>query len=72
MKRVTSFLLTLVMLAGMLPGVAMTASAAQAGQLHAYYTNTDIAVDGKLDESGWLLDQMVGSTPVAIGSRVPA
>ncbi len=65
MKRVTSFLLTLVMLVGMLPGLAVTASAAST-PLHAYYTNTDITVDGKLDESGWLLDQTVGNTPVAM------
>jgi len=70
MKRVTSFLLTLVMLVGMLPGTAIPAAAAQDGELYAYYTNTDITVDGKLDESGWLLDQMVGSTPIAMQSSI--
>lgn len=66
MKRITSFLLTLVMLVGMLPGAATTASAAQADPLHAYYTDTSVTVDGKLDESGWLFDQTAGSTPIAM------
>ncbi|MBQ3135339.1 MAG: S-layer homology domain-containing protein [Oscillospiraceae bacterium] len=66
MRRATSLLLALAMLVCMLPGAALPTAAAPNGQLYAYYTNTDITVDGKLDETGWLLDQSVGSTPIAM------
>lgn len=69
MKRITSFLLTLVMLVGMLPGVAIPAAAAQDGALNAFYISGNLAVDGKLDEAGWLLNGTVGSTPIGMQCR---
>ncbi|MBQ3135452.1 MAG: S-layer homology domain-containing protein [Oscillospiraceae bacterium] len=66
MKRAMSFLLTLVMLLGMLPGMTAGVSAAQSGTLQAYYTDVKMEVDGKLEESGWLLNQTIGNAPAAL------
>ena len=67
MKKATSFLLTLVMLMSMLPGVALPAAAAEStGKLDAYYTYGAVKVDGKLDDGRWLLTEKIGSTPAAL------
>ncbi len=67
MKKVASFLLALVMLVGMLPGTALSVAAAEStGALNAYYTHGTVKVDGKLDDGRWLLNEKVGTTPVAL------
>ncbi|MBQ3134824.1 MAG: S-layer homology domain-containing protein [Oscillospiraceae bacterium] len=67
MKKATSFLLTLVMLVGMLPAASLSVAAAEStGTLNAYYTYTAIAVDGKLDDGKWMLTEKIGSTPAAL------
>ncbi|MBE6956982.1 MAG: hypothetical protein E7450_05980 [Ruminococcaceae bacterium] len=67
MKKATSFLLALVMLASMLPGAALPAAAAETtGTLDAYYTYAETTVDGKLNDGKWLLNDKIGATPVML------
>ncbi|MBE6957391.1 MAG: hypothetical protein E7450_08095, partial [Ruminococcaceae bacterium] len=66
MKKLTSFLLTLVMLAGMMPGVAMPAVAAEAQPIQGYYYGQEIVIDGKLDEAPWIMRDRVGGTAVTL------
>ncbi len=67
MKKTISFLLALVMVVSMIPGAALTVSAAETAEpLQAYYTNENVSVDGALREENWLLRDKIGSTPVAL------
>ncbi len=64
MKKLTSFLLTLVMLMGMVPAAALPAAAAE--PIQGYYYGNSMIIDGKLDESPWIMRDRVGSTPITL------
>ena len=66
MKKLSSFLLSLVLLAGMVPVTAVPAAAAGADPIQGYYYGNTIVVDGKLDESPWIMRDRVGSTPITL------
>ncbi|MBQ3557505.1 MAG: S-layer homology domain-containing protein [Oscillospiraceae bacterium] len=71
MKKLTSLLLALVMVFSMLPGTALTVAAAGEDEaIVANYTAAAPTVDGKLDETLWLLRDRIGSVPVTVVTNV--
>ncbi len=71
MKKVTSLLLALVMIFSMLPGTALSVAAAGEDEaIVANYTAAVPTVDGKLDETLWLLRDRIGSVPVTVITNV--
>ena len=71
MKKLTSLLLALVMVFSMLPGTALPVAAAGEDEaIVANYTAAAPTVDGKLDETLWLLRDKIGSVPVTVVTNV--
>ncbi|MBE6956983.1 MAG: hypothetical protein E7450_05985 [Ruminococcaceae bacterium] len=67
MKKTMSFLLALIMVVSMVPGTAVSVSAAEeVPALQAYYTRASMAVDGKLIDGHWLMRDKVGNTPITL------
>ena len=66
MKKLTSLLLALIMLTGMVPVTAMPAAAVESTPILGYYYGQEILVDGKLDEAPWIMRDRVGGTAVTL------
>ncbi len=66
MKKLTSLLLALVMLFSMVPVTALPVAAAGEDAIEVNYTQAVPTVDGKLDETLWLLRDRIGSVPVTV------